>query len=143
MRKPKKRTYEQLRKVFEGYHADNGYCAPLAFAVHTGWSAGKALAVFDRLGRERQKGSAMEHVIQAYQTAGYKLTDSPLHTGRQYKTVMPELRDSKRDWLLIIGNSKVSHAVAIRSGDVVDWTKDDCRKKVLLAYEVTQKEQAA
>lgn len=127
MRKPKYRGYEKLAKVFQNQYNDTNYCFPLAVAVVSGVSAGKARAAFERAGREHGKGTPIPVGMKAMQALGLRWDSVSDFKGRQLRSVAPKLEGK---WIIIT----CTHAVAIVDGKVDDWIDADSRRKVLYAY---------
>ena len=112
MRKPKARSYKKLVKAFE-FNGDNNYCTRLAFCVHTGLSAGKSIAYCKRMvptWEGKGRGLNIEEMALFFGSEPDHRWD-----GKQFRTVAREL----------------GHAVAIRNGDIVDFTEQDDRTPVI------------
>ena len=139
MRKPKARSFNQLNRVFKDVHGDYNYCTRLAFSVITGKSAGKAIAIAKRYvdGFELGKGLHMGQISDYFEAEfgrdfiihGGGYSDSP-YEGRQFATVARELQAAGGRWVITVMNSRDGHAIAIRNGEIVDFTDPDSKRKV-------------
>ena len=139
MRKPKARSFNQLNRVFKDVHGDHNYCTRLAFSVITGKSAGKAIAIAKRYvdGFELGKGLHMGQISDYFEAEfgrdfiihGGGYSDSP-YEGRQFATVARELQAAGGRWVITVMNSRDGHAIAIRNGEIVDFTDPDSKRKV-------------
>ena len=127
MRKPKYRGYEKLAKVFNEQYSDVNYCFPLAAAIVSGVSAGKARAAFERAGREHRKGTPIPVGMKAMQDLGLQWESVSGFAGQQLRTVAPKLEGK---WIVIT----CSHAVAVVDGKIDDWVDEGSRRKVVYAY---------
>ena len=139
MRKPKKRSYNQLNRVFKEVHGDHNYCTRLAFSVITGKSAGKAIAIAKRYvdGFKLGKGLDMSQLRDYFEAeygdefqihgGGFNSSD---YEGRQFTTVARELQEAGGRWVITVMNAKGGHAIAIRDGEIVDFTAADSKRKV-------------
>ena len=139
MRKPKKRSYNQLDRVFKEVHGDYNYCTRLAFSVITGKSAGKAIAIAKRYvdGFKLGEGLHMSQIRDYFEAEfgdGFKIHgggfNSSPYEGRQFSTVARELQAAGGRWVITVMNSKSGHAIAIRDGEIVDFTAADSKRKV-------------
>ena len=139
MRKPKNRSFNQLNRVFKEVHGDHNYCTRLAFSVITGKSAGKAIAIAKRYVDGFQLGEGL-HMSQirdyfeaefgdAFKIHGGGFNNSA-YEGRQFATVARELQAAGGRWVITVANSKDGHAIAIRDGEIVDFTAADSKRKV-------------
>jgi hypothetical protein len=148
MRSPRKRSYEQLARVFKDVHGDHNYCTRLAFSVITGKSAGKAIAIAKRhvQGYEERNGLSISQMRDYFETefgdefaiygAGYGSDeDASKYEGRQFATVARELQAAGGRWVITIANSKSAHAIAIRDGEIVDYTNADSKRKVYAVFQ--------
>ena len=139
MRKPKKRSYNQLNRVFRDVHGDYNYCTRLAFSVITGKSAGNAIAIANRYvdGFKLGEGLHMSQIRDYFEAEfgddfkihGGGFNSSP-YEGRQFATVAKELQAAGGRWVITVANSKDGHAIAIRDGEIVDFTAADSKRKV-------------
>ena len=139
MRKPKARSFNQLNRVFKDVHGDHNYCTRLAFSVITGKSAGKAIAIAKRYvdGFELGKGLHMGQIRDYFEAefgddfiihgGGF---NTSAYEGRQFATVARELQAAGGRWVITVANSKDGHAIAIRNGEIVDFTSADSKRKV-------------
>lgn len=132
-RKPRKRSYEQLNKTFGEYYRDDNYCVPLALSALSGLSAGKVASLCKSVGRSFGRGMKSTGVISAFEAAGMVLT--PKSSALRFCTTLSELSPEK-SYLLIIRSGNNAHAVAVRKGEIVDFTKPTSKAAVLEMYEV-------
>ena len=139
MRKPKKRSYSQLDRVFKEVHGDHNYCTRLAFSVITGKSAGKAIAIAKRYvdGFKLGEGLHMSQIRDYFEAEfgdDFKIHgggfNNSAYEGRQFATVARELQAAGGRWVITVANSKNGHAIAIRDGEIVDFTAADSKRKV-------------
>ena len=148
MRSPRKRSYEQLARVFKDVHGDHNFCTRLAFSVITGKSAGKAIAIAKRhvQGYEERNGLSINQMREYFETefgddfaiygGGYgSAEDASKYEGRQFATVARELQAAGGRWVITIANSKSAHAIAIRDGEIVDYTNADSKRKVYAVFQ--------
>ena len=148
MRAPRKRTYEQLARVFKDVHNDSNFCTRLAFSVITGKSAGKAIAIAKRhvQGYRERNGLSISQMRDYFETefgddfriygGGYGTEEEARrYEGRQFKTVARELQLAGGRWVITVANSKSAHAVAIRDGEIVDFTNADSKRKVYAVFQ--------
>ena len=127
MRKPKYRGYEKLARVFNEVYNDKNYCFPLAAAVVSGVSAGKARAAFERAGREHGKGTPIPVGMKAMQELGLQWESVSDFEGKQMRAIVDKLEGK---WIVI----SRTHAMAVVDGKVDDWTDESGRRKVVYAY---------
>ena len=128
-RQPRKRSYAKLVKAFE-FNKDNNYCTRLAFCVMTGLSAGKSIAYCKRM-------------VPTWEGKGHGLNLPEMETffgaqadhswdGKQFRTVAKELAEQGGTYTIVTHSKrKGGHAVAIRNGDIVDFTEQDDRTPVI------------
>ena len=148
MRAPRKRSYEQLARVFSDVHNDANYCTRLAFSVITGKSAGKAIAIAKRHvdGYKERNGLSISQMRDYFETefgddfaiygAGYgSEEDARRYEGRQFAAVARELQQAGGRWVITVANSKSAHAVARRDGEIVDYTNADSKRKVYAVFQ--------
>ena len=148
MRTPRKRTYEQLARVFKDVHNDANFCTRLAFSVITGKSAGKAIAIAKRHvdGYKEREGLSIHQMRDYFETefgddfviygGGYSSDeDASRYEGRQFATVARELQAAGGRWVITIANSKSAHAIAIRDGEIVDYTDADSKRQVYAVFQ--------
>ena len=146
--KPRKRSYEQLARVFKDVHGDHNFCTRLAFSVITGKSAGKAIAIAKRYvdGYKERDGLSISQMRDYFQTefgddfriygGGFGTAeDARKYEGRQFATVARELQAAGGRWVITIANSKSAHAIAIRDGEIVDYTNADSKRKVYAVFQ--------
>ena len=128
-RQPKARSYAKLVKAFE-FNKDNNYCTRLAWCVHTGLSAGKSIAYCKRMVSDWEgKGHGLS-LTQMEQFFGSEADHS--WDGKQFRTVARELAENGGTFTIVThSNRKGGHAVAIRNGDIVDFTEQDDRTPVI------------
>ena len=132
-RQPRKRSYAKLRKAFE-FNGDDKYCARLSWCVMTGLSAGKAIAYCKRM-------------VPTWEGKGHGLTLSEMeklfgspaseeYNGKQFRTVARELAEQGGKYVIVTASKrKGGHAVAIRDGQIVDFTKQDDRTPVIGVFD--------
>ena len=148
MRSPRKRSYEQLARVFKDVHNDANYCTRLAFSVITGKSAGKAIAIAKRYvdGYKERYGLSLSQMRDYFETefgddfriygGGFGTAEeASKYEGRQFATVARELQAAGGRWVITIANSKSAHAIAIRDGEIVDYTNADSKRKVYAVFQ--------
>ena len=148
MRTPRKRTYEQLARVFKDVHGDHNFCTRLAFSVITGKSAGKAIAIAKRHvdGYKERDGLNISQMRDYFETefgddfriygGGYGSdVEASRYEGRQFATVARELQAAGGRWVITIANSQSAHAVAIRDGEIVDYTDADSKRRVYAVFQ--------
>ena len=148
MRSPRKRTYEQLARVFKDVHGDHNFCTRLAFSVITGKSAGKAIAIAKRHvdGYKERDGLNIRQMRDYFETefgddfriygGGYGSdVEASRYEGRQFATVARELQAAGGRWVITIANSKSAHAIAIRDGEIVDYTNADSKRRVYAVFQ--------
>ena len=148
MRAPRKRSYEQLARVFRDVHNDANYCTRLAFSVITGKSAGKAIAIAKRYvdGYKERDGLSISQMRDYFETefgddfaiygGGFGSDEeASRYEGRQFATVARELQAAGGRWVITIANSKSAHAIAIRDGEIVDYTGADSKRKVYAVFQ--------
>ena len=148
MRTPRKRTYEQLARVFKDVHGDHNFCTRLAFSVITGKSAGKAIAIAKRhvQGYRERDGLSISQMRDYFETefgddfriygGGYSSDEeASRYEGRQFATVARELQAAGGRWVIAIANSKSAHAIAIRDGEIVDYTNADSKRRVYAVFQ--------
>lgn len=128
-RQPRKRGYEKLKKAFE-FNGDDNYCTRLSWCVMTGLSAGKAIAYCKRMvptWEGKGKGLSLEQMEQFFGAVAEHEWD-----GRQFRTVARELAEQGGTYTIVTASKrKGGHAVAIRNGEIVDWTEQDDRTPVI------------
>ena len=129
MRKPKARSYKKLVKAFE-FNGDNNYCTRLAFCVHTGLSAGKSIAYCKRMvptWEGKGRGLNIEEMALFFGSEPDHRWD-----GKQFRTVARELAANGGTFTIVTHSKRAGgHAVAIRDGDIVDFTEQDDRTPVI------------
>lgn len=128
-RQPRKRSYAKLKKAFE-FNKDDNFCTRLAFCVHTGLSAGKSIAYCKRMVSDWQGKGYGLNLPQMEKFFG---TDA-CHDwdGKQFRTVAKELAESGGTFTIVtMSKRKGGHAVAIRDGQIVDFTEQDDRTPVV------------
>lgn len=129
MRKPKARSYAKLKKAFE-FNGDDNFCTRLAFCVMTGLSAGKAIAYCKRMVPEwegKGHGLNIEEMEKFFGAIAEHDWD-----GRQFRTVARELSEKGGTYTIVTASKrKGGHAVAIRDGQIVDFTEQDDRTPVI------------
>jgi hypothetical protein len=148
MRSPRKRSYEQLARVFKDVHGDHNFCTRLAFSVITGKSAGKAIAIAKRYvdGYKERDGLSISQMRDYFETefgddfriygGGFGTdVEASRYEGRQFATVARELQAAGGRWVITIANSKSAHAIAIRDGEIVDYTNADSKRKVYAVFQ--------
>jgi hypothetical protein len=148
MRAPRKRSYEQLARVFRDVHGDHNFCTRLAFSVITGKSAGKAIAIAKRYvdGYKERYGLSLSQMRDYFETefgddfriygGGFGTAEeASKYEGRQFATVARELQAAGGRWVITIANSKSAHAIAIRDGEIVDYTNADSKRKVYAVFQ--------
>ena len=129
MRKAKARSYAKLVKAFE-FNGDGNFCTRLSYCVHTGLSAGKSIAYCKRMvptWEGKGHGLSLAEMETLYGT-------EPDHSwdGKQFRTVARELAESGGTFTIVTHSKrKGGHAVAIRGGDIVDFTEQDDRTPVI------------
>lgn len=132
-RKPKARSYAKLKKAFE-FNKDDGYCTRLAFCVMTGLSAGKAIAYCKRMvptWEGKGHGLSLSEMEQYFGTEANHDYDR-----RQFRTVARELAEQGGRYVIVTAsNRKGGHAVAIRDGQIVDFTEQDDRTPVIGVFD--------
>ena len=133
VRQPKARSYAKLVKAFE-FNKDNNYCTRLAFCVMTGLSAGKSIAYCKRM-------------VPTWEGKGHGLTLTEMekffgadaseeYNGRQFRTVARELAERGGKYVIVTASKrKGGHAVAIRDGQIVDFTEQDDRTPVIGVFD--------
>ena len=128
-RQPKARSYAKLVKAFE-FNKDNNFCARLAYCVHTGLSAGKVIAYTKRMVPDwegKGHGLTLGQMEQLYGTEA-----AHDWTGKQFRTVARELAANGGTFTVCTASKrKGGHAVAIRDGQIIDFTKQDDRTPVI------------
>ena len=128
-RQPRKRPYKKLVKAFE-FNGDNNFCTRLAWCVHTGLSAGKSIAYCKRMVPTWEgKG----HGLSLVQMEAFFGADAD-HSwdGKQFRTVAKELAENGGTFTIVTHSKrKGGHAVAIRDGEIVDFTEQDDRTPVI------------
>ena len=128
-RQTKARSYAKLVKAFE-FNKDHNYCTRLAFCVMTGLSAGKSIAYCKRMvptWEGKGRGLNIEEMALFFGS-------EPDHSwdGKQFRTVARELAESGGTFTIVTHSKrKGGHAVAIRGGDIVDFTEQDDRTPVI------------
>ncbi len=133
MRKPKARSYDKLKKAFE-FNGDNNYCTRLAFCVMTGLSAGKSIAYCKRMVPEwegKGQGLSLEQMEQFFGSPA-----SHEYDRKQFRTVARELAAQGGKYVIVTASKRAGgHAVAIRDGDIVDFTEQDDRTPVIGVFD--------
>lgn len=128
-RKLKARSYAKLRKAFE-YNEDSNFCTRLAFCVMTGLSAGKSIAYCKRMVDDwegKGQGLTLEQCERFYGTKADHSWDR-----KQFRTVARELAETGGTYTIITASKRAGgHAVAIRDGQIVDFTEQDDRTPVI------------
>lgn len=129
MRKAKARSYDKLKKAFE-YNGDHNYCTRLAFCVMTGLSAGKSIAYCKRMVSDwegKGQGLSLDQMEAFFGTAADESWN-----GKQFRTVARELSERGGKYVIVTASKrKGGHAVAIRDGQIVDFTEQDDRTPVI------------
>jgi hypothetical protein len=133
MRKPKVRSYDKLVKAFE-FNNDNNYCTRLAFCVMTGLSAGKSIAYCKRMvstWEGKGQGLSLEEMEQFFgQPANHD------YDWKQFRTVAKELAAQGGKYVVVTASKrKGGHAVAIRDGQIVDFTEQSDRTPVIGVFD--------
>ena len=128
-RQPRQRSYAKLKKAFE-YNKDNNYCTRLAWCVHTGMSAGKSIAYCKRMVPTWEgKGHGLS-LVEMEQFFGAEADHS--WDRKQFRTVAKELAEQGGTFTIVTASKrKGGHAVAIRDGEIVDFTEQDDRTPVI------------
>lgn len=129
MRKPKARSYKKLVKAFE-FNGDGNFCTRLAWCVMTGLSAGKSIAYCKRM-------------VPTWEGKGHGLNLEEMETffgaeadhswdRKQFRTVARELAAEGGTYTIVTASKRAGgHAVAIRNGQIVDFTEQDDRTPVI------------
>ena len=128
-RQPRKRSYNKLVKAFE-FNGDDNFCTRLAWCVHTGLSAGKSIAYCKRMVPTWEgKGHGLS-LVQMEEFFGSNADES--WNGKQFRTVARELAAQGGTYTIVTASKrKGGHAVAIRDGQIVDFTEQDDRTPVI------------
>jgi hypothetical protein len=134
-RKSKKRSFDQLDRVFREVYNDNNFCGPLNTCVLTGQSVGKVRKVYQKLGRLERTGSTVEMIVASIEHFGYNVEVDWDANGKQFRSVATTIDNG----FIICSNSKVAHVSAIRNGEIVDYREADSRKRVLCIGRVSAK----
>ncbi len=129
MRKPKVRSYKKLVKAFD-FNGDGNFCTRLAWCVHTGLSAGKAIAYCKRMvptWEGKGHGLTLEQCEKFFGTEADHSWDR-----KQFRTVARELAAEGGTYTIVTASKRAGgHAVAIRNGQIVDFTEQDDRTPVI------------
>ena len=132
-RQPRQRSYKKLVKAFE-FNGDNNYCTRLAFCVMTGLSAGKSIAYCKRMvptWEGKGHGLTIKQMAEFFGRAPVNDFD-----GRQFRTVARELAERGGKYVIVTASKrKGGHAVAIRDGQIVDFTEQDDRTPVIGVFD--------
>ena len=128
-RQPRQRSYKKLVKAFE-FNKDNNFCTRLAFCVMTGLSAGKSISYCKRMVPTWEgKGHGL-NLTEMEQFFGAEADHS--WDRKQFRTVAKELAESGGTYTIVTASKrKGGHAVAIRNGQIVDFTEQDDRTPVI------------
>lgn len=128
-RKLKARSYEKLRKAFE-FNGDGNFCTRLAFCVMTGLSAGKSIAYCMRMVEDwegKGHGLTLEQCERFFGAEADHSWDR-----KQFRTVAKELAAAGGTYTIITASKRAGgHAVAIRNGQIIDFTDQDDRTPVI------------
>ena len=128
-RQPRQRSYKKLVKAFE-FNKDNNFCTRLAYCVHTGLSAGKVISYTKRVVDDWEgKGHGLT-LVQMEKLFGTEAVHD--WDGKQFRTVAKELAAQGGTFTIVTASKrKGGHAVAIRDGQIVDFTEQDDRTPVI------------
>ncbi len=128
-RKPKARSYAKLVKAFE-FNGDGNFCARLSYCVHTGLSAGKSISYCKRMvptWEGKGHGLNLNEMEKLYGTKADHSWDR-----KQFRTVAKELAESGGTFTICTASKRNGgHAVAIRAGQIIDFTEQDDRTPVI------------
>ena len=131
-RKAKARSYAKLEKAFFQFHRDGNFCSRLAYSVVTGLSAGKAIAICKaKVATWAGKGHGL---TLPELTAYYERQPTFDYGGQQFRTVARELAAKGGKHIIITMTKTEGHAIAIRAGQVVDFTDEGSRKRVCAVF---------
>ena len=129
MRKPKARSYKKLVKAFE-FNGDGNFCTRLAWCVMTGLSAGKSIAYCKRMvptWEGKGHGLNLEEMEAFFGAEADHSWDR-----KQFRTVARELAAEGGSYTIVTASKRAGgHAVAIRNGQIVDFTEQDDRTPVI------------
>ena len=129
MRKPKARSYKKLVKAFE-FNGDGNFCTRLAWCVMTGLSAGKSIAYCKRMvptWEGKGHGLNLEEMEAFFGSEADHSWDR-----KQFRTVARELAAEGGSYTIVTASKRAGgHAVAIRNGQIVDFTEQDDRTPVI------------
>lgn len=128
-RQPRQRSYKKLVKAFE-FNKDNNFCTRLAFCVMTGLSAGKAISYCKRTvptWAGKGHGLCLDEMEKFFGTEADHSWDR-----KQFRTVAKELSEQGGTYTIVTASKrKGGHAVAVRNGQIVDFTEQDDRTPVI------------
>tara|TARA_R110002074_G_scaffold356008_1_gene528051 strand:- start:485 stop:883 length:399 start_codon:yes stop_codon:yes gene_type:complete len=122
-------------KIGMKYYNDKACCAVVALAVACSVGYGKAFHTLKRLGRVTGQGTPQSMSLAALHKLGYNYKPVPFKNCT-ISTITRQL-DHEKTYLVRVRG----HILAVRNGDVIDWSKGR-KHRVLMVLEITKKEEA-
>jgi hypothetical protein len=104
---------------------DDKACGVIAVSIACDVTYKKAYKALESMGREHGNGTRSDMYRGALDMLGYKVVDVTRHyKSKTPLTLSKEIKNKKGSYILRI----TDHAVAIKDGEITDWTKDSRRK---------------
>lgn len=124
------KDYWQVERIAEKYYQDHNMCTLVALIASTGCSYGKAFSIFNKLGRQKRKGTYRHQQRRALAELGYKLTEVPRYA--KTLTKIEELVPKTGTYWVYSRR----HVTCVVDGKVFDVPLKGSRRRVQSIYKV-------